>query len=56
MAALVWVAVDQFGISRREMGELFLATVMVVAVIIGAAGLVAAMWMGLRKLRARSRE
>jgi hypothetical protein len=56
MAALVWAAMDQFGISRREMGELFLGTVVVVALIIGAAGLVAALWMGLRRLRSRSGE
>lgn len=54
MAALVWAAIDQFGISRREMLELFLATVAVVAVIIGAAGMVAGLWMGLRRLRSRS--
>ena len=37
MAALVWAAVEQFGIPLREIGELFLATVIGVGLVIGAA-------------------
>ena len=35
LAALVWVAMEQFGISRREMGDLFLLSVLGVSVGIG---------------------
>jgi hypothetical protein len=53
MAALVWVAVDQFGISSEEMLELFLATLLVVALVIVAAALAVLLWVGLRKILAR---
>ena len=53
MAALVWAAVEQFGIPLREIGELFLATVIGVGLVIGAAALVAALWLGLRRLTRR---
>lgn len=50
MATLLWAAVDQFDISVREMGELFLATLLVVGAIIALAGLVVLVWIGLRRL------
>jgi len=53
MAALVWVAMDQFGISRREISELFITTLLVVGLVIGAAGIMVILWMGLRKLLRR---
>ena len=56
MGALIWVAMDQFGISRREMSELFLVTLMVVGLVIAAAAVVALMWMGLRSLLRRDRD
>jgi len=50
MAALVWIAVDQFGISRQEIIGLFTATLLVlVAVIVSAAG-ATLLWISLRKL------
>ena len=56
MAALVWVAMDQFGISRREMSELFVTTVLVVGLVIAAAAVVALLWMGLRSLLRRDED
>jgi hypothetical protein len=50
LAALVWVAVDQFGIPWGEMLELFLTTLLVLSVFIAAAGLLVGFWLGLRKL------
>ena len=50
MAALIWVAMDQFGISRQEMTELFLGTVLAALLIIICAGAITLLWMGLRKL------
>ncbi|MCB1730787.1 MAG: hypothetical protein KDI04_09440 [Halieaceae bacterium] len=50
LAALLWVAVDQFGISGAEIRELALTSLLVLLlVILAAAGAVAA-WMLLRKL------
>ena len=56
LAALVWVAVDQFGISRREISELFLGTVLVVGVVIVVAALMALLWIGLRRLLSGPRD
>lgn len=53
MAALVWVAVRQFGISRAEMSELLLGTLIAIGMVIVLAGLAVALWMGLRKLLGR---
>ena len=50
LAALLWMAVDQFGISRREISELFLATLLVVGVVIAAAAVVVSLWVALRRL------
>ena len=55
LAALVWVAMEQFGISRREMGDLFLLSVLVVSVVIGVAALAVLLWKGLRKMSRRGR-
>ena len=50
MAALVWAAVDQFGIPWQEMLDLLLVTVAVIALVIAAAAIAVAGWMGLRRL------
>jgi hypothetical protein len=50
MGALVWVAADQFGITREEVSALFLASFLVVVLVIATAALVVALWMGLRRL------
>ena len=50
LAALVWMAVDQFGVSRQEMLELMLVTGLVVLLVIAFAGTAALVWVGLRKL------
>ena len=55
LAALVWVAMDQFGISRQEMSDLFLWTVLVISVVIVVAALAVLVWMGLRKIARRRR-
>ena len=53
MAALVWVAMEQFGISRQEMAGLFLGTVLVAAAVIASAAVMAGLWITLRKLLRR---
>ena len=53
MAALVWVAMEQFGISRQEMTGLFLGTVLVAVAVIASAAVVALLWITLRKLLRR---
>jgi len=50
MGALVWVAADQFGISRDEIGALFLGVLLVVVSVIATAALVVGLWVGLRRL------
>jgi hypothetical protein len=49
MAALVWVAMDQFGISRQEMTGLFLGVVLVAVLVVLCAGVIALLWVTLRK-------
>lgn len=53
MAALIWVAMDQFGISQQEMTGLFLGTVLVAVGVIVFAAVVALLWIGIRKLLRR---
>jgi hypothetical protein len=53
LAALVWMAMDQFGIARYEMLELLAVTGMVVGVVIAIAAGTAALWIGLRKFTRR---
>ena len=53
LGLLVWTAVDQFGIPKREMAELLLATLWVVGGIIGSAAFFAFVWIGVRKLFGR---
>ena len=50
MAALVWAAVDQFGIAWEEMLDLFLVTLVVIGIVILVAALFALVWIGVRKL------
>ena len=50
LASLVWMAMDQFGISRGEMAELFLGTVLAVGLVIGAAAVVVLLWVAVRRL------
>jgi hypothetical protein len=50
LAVMVWTAVDQFGISQREMTELLLGTLWIAGGIIVLAALCATLWIGLRKL------
>jgi hypothetical protein len=56
MAALVWTAVDQFGIDPDEMLELFLTTVIAVLATMLFGALAAAVWIGLRRLLTRLRD
>lgn len=53
LAALVWMAMDQFGIARDEMLQLLLVTAATVGLVILAAAGVAGLWIGLRKLWGR---
>ena len=54
MGALIWVAMDQFGISRGEIGELLMGTLLAVATVIVAAGVAVLLWIALRRLFFRS--
>jgi drug/metabolite transporter (DMT)-like permease len=56
MGGLVWTAMDQFGISRREISELLLGAVLAVAVVIGAAAVVVCLWVFARRLLSRNRD
>ena len=53
MAALVWSAVDQFGIPWEDMLDLLLLTIAVIGATILAAAMGAGIWIGLRKLMRR---
>jgi hypothetical protein len=53
MGGLVWTAMDQFDIPREVMLELFLATALGAGLVILAAGLAAALLIGLRKWLSR---
>jgi len=50
LAALVWMAVKRFGVSREEILELLLASGLVVLAVIVLAGSTAALWVWLRRL------
>lgn len=56
MAALVWSAVDQFGIPWEEMLKLLLVTVAVIALVILVAAICVGLWVGLRKLLGKEQE
>jgi hypothetical protein len=56
MGVLIWAAMDQFGISRGEMTQLFVGTLVAAGVTIVLAGLMALLWVGLRKLLRRDEE
>ena len=53
LAALVWSAVDQFGIPWEAMLDLLLLTVAVIGATILSAAMGAGLWIGLRKLMRR---
>lgn len=56
MAVLVWAAMDQFGISRQEILELLVATVLAVCLVITLAAGFALLWVMLRKIVQRDRD
>ena len=56
MSSLIWVAIDQFGLSRQEMLSLFYATVIGAVVIIGFAAIGVTLLNVLRKLRNQKRD
>lgn len=53
MGCLLWAAVDQFGLAWSDMLDLFLATLLVVGLIILSAAAAVGAWMGLRRLGRR---
>ncbi|MFU8763268.1 MAG: hypothetical protein ACNA7T_02030 [Haliea sp.] len=53
MGALVWGAVDTFGVPLEQLWALFLQTLAVLAVLMLAAAAVAALWSLLRQLLKR---
>jgi len=50
MAALVWAAVDQFGLSWREMSDLFLAILALTGAVIILAAITVMLWVGVRRV------
>ena len=50
LAVLVWMGVDQFGVPREEILELFVTTLLVVGAVIVLAPSAVLLWMCLRKL------
>jgi uncharacterized membrane protein YbhN (UPF0104 family) len=56
LAALLWLAVRQFGVSPEELLELFVVTSLVVLLVIALAGIAALLWVGLRKILRGRRE
>ena len=56
LAALIWVAMDQFGISRQEMTGLFMGTVLIAVLVIACAAVLTLLWVGLRKLLRRGED
>ena len=56
MAALVWAAMDQFGISRQEMTGLFLGVLLVAVLVIFCAAVIALLWVTLRKWMRRNQD
>jgi hypothetical protein len=49
LAALVWVAVDQFDIAREEILELFVGSLLALLLVVAGAGAAAFLWILLRK-------
>lgn len=56
LAALLWLAVRQFGVRPEELLELLIAAGLAVLLVIALAGLAALLWVGLRKRLRRRRE
>ena len=50
LAALIWVAVDQFDIAREEILELFVASLLALLLVVAGAGAAAFLWIFLRKI------
>ncbi len=55
MSSLIWVAIDQFGLSRQEMLNLFYVTAIAVGAVIGFAAVGVTLLNMLRKLRNHKR-
>ena len=53
LAAMIWAAVDQFGIARQDMLDLLYGTLMIAVGIIVLAALGVGFWVGIRKLFGR---
>jgi hypothetical protein len=53
LAALLWAAVYPFGVPPAEVGGLFLAALLAVALVIAAAAVAALLWVGLRRVLGR---
>ncbi|MBN7798863.1 hypothetical protein [Parahaliea mediterranea] len=53
LAVLLWAAVDQFGVAPETVAELALGSAVGALVVIAAAALAVALWVGLRRLARR---
>jgi membrane protein DedA with SNARE-associated domain len=56
LAILLWTAVDQFGVAPETVAELALGSAIGVLLVILAAGVFVALWLGLRRLLRRRRD
>ena len=56
LAALIWVAADQFAIPPEQIQTLFVSTLLAVGLVIVAAALCAGLWIALRRLLGGERD
>ena len=50
LGVMIWAAIDQFGISREHMLNLFTTTLLIAGGVIVLAAAIAMLWVGVRKL------
>jgi hypothetical protein len=53
LGSLIWVATDQFGIPRENIGWMLIYTLGAMGCIILTAGIAVALWIGVKKLLGR---
>jgi hypothetical protein len=55
LGALLWLAVDQFGVPREELQNLLIGSLLVLLLVVISAALAVSLWMGLRRLLRRGK-
>lgn len=53
LASLIWVATDQFGIPRENIGWMLVYTLAAVGCVMATAAVAVGLWLGLRRLTKR---